>query len=241
MITLGTMPHLAYANLVPAAAGQKTPTPTGSATRIENWTPHGLRLFRPETPSRIDTDDIEKLAIVQLQSMGTVRVETEPQSEVGSFSIQDKLSGETYDIPVVQQQRFRRGLMWLGSRPQPGEDGQLPAIIVGIVGAEEVVRGYAGPVLVTDTGPQSGVRDMAGNVLGCKRLQRVVPSDIFEGSIRDRLSDAMNAGDFGPFERRAIKHAIDNPDAPPLHREGRVEIQEPIIVATAEPYKVLES
>jgi hypothetical protein len=187
MITLGTMPHLAYANLVPAAAGQKTPTPTGSATRIENWTPHGLRLFRPETPSRIDTDDIEKLAIVQLQSMGTVRVETEPQSEVGSFSIQDKLSGETYDIPVVQQQRFRRGLMWLGSRPQPGE------------------------------------------------------SDIFEGSIRDRLSDAMNAGDFGPFERRAIKHAIDNPDAPPLHREGRVEIQEPIIVATAEPYKVLES
>ncbi len=141
----------------------------GWSNLLENRTPHVLRIFRSDTPSKILDSEVDDYLVLALESAGAVRVKTIPQLPLGSL---ETIHGGT--VMVWTAQDFSDELDWGPSGPpQYDGSGQLPAIVVGLVGAAKVDKSYAGPVLMTDTGPESVVRDHVGNVMGVRRLQKL--------------------------------------------------------------------
>lgn len=97
-------------------------------------------------------------------SQWTIRVQTPPQRLVRTVEI------EGVSVPVVSAQDFEAGGV-IGLPPCDEFQQQNTALIVGVIGAEAVDSLWSGPVYVTDTGPESAVRDPSGRILGVRRLQ----------------------------------------------------------------------
>lgn len=122
-----------------------------------NLTPHAVRIF----------DTAGTIVIAEIPPGGPpVRVVTETQMPYGSLDFEGSA------VPLVTAQRFTSQVTGL---PAAREDGTYPAIIVGIVGLEQVAAAYPGRVYATDMGPDSAVRDAQGQILGVRRLQQVHP------------------------------------------------------------------
>ena len=119
---------------------------------IINCTPHTVTLYAA---------DGERVLRTLPPSGRVVRVKTPPQRQRGALD----------GVPIVDAQRFADSAEIYGLPERPGPDGRWPTIIVGIVGFEAIVRAYPGTALATDTGPESVVRDSAGQILGVRRLQ----------------------------------------------------------------------
>jgi len=120
-----------------------------------NCTPHAIVIY--------DAEGKNILATIP-PSQWTIRVLTPPQRERAPVEIAGA------DVPVVSAQDFEAGEVH-GIPPCDEFQQQSTALIVGIIGAKAVDRLWDGPVYVTDTGPESAVRDPSGRILGVRRLQ----------------------------------------------------------------------
>jgi len=120
-----------------------------------NCTPHAVVIY--------DADGKNILATIP-PSQWTIRVQTPPQRLVRTVEI------EGVSVPVVSAQDFETGEV-TGVPPCDEFEQGRTALIVGVIGAEAVDSLWNGPVYVTDTGPESAVRDLSGRILGVRRLQ----------------------------------------------------------------------
>lgn len=120
-----------------------------------NCTPHAVVIY--------DAEGKNILATIP-PSQWTIRVQTPPQCPVRTVEI------DGVDVPVVSGRDFEAGEVD-GVPPCDEFEQERTALIVGVVGAKAVDRLWDGPVYVTDTGPESAVRDQTGRILGVRRLQ----------------------------------------------------------------------
>lgn len=152
-----------------------------------NCTPHPVRIYSP---------DGKDLLWELPPETYTVRVTTPPQKSSGAMEVGPDTGdlvppgwdraysgnlfgvdnpGKVVIIPLVTPQDFSGGTVTgLPEWARDGhEDGYPYSIIVSVVGAEQVARAWNGGgrmTFVTDTGPDSVVRDARGNILGVRRL-----------------------------------------------------------------------
>lgn len=120
-----------------------------------NCTPHPVVIY--------DSTGTKILATIP-PSQWTIRVLTPPQRERAPVEI------DGAEVPVVSAQDFEAGEV-TGVPPCDEFEQQNTTLIVGVIGAEAVDSLWCGPVYVTDTGPESAVRDPSGRILGVRRLQ----------------------------------------------------------------------
>ena len=135
---------------------------------MRNLTPHPIRIFGPDAPSRVraegdrffhpDTgEEIRPLLIIPPDPAGPLRME-EINEEGDPVRIGD------VEVPVTLR------LFKVPELPREGGD-----IIVSLPVAQAWahIHGAVSGVYVPDTG-SGAVRDLAGNVVGTKRLIRVI-------------------------------------------------------------------
>ncbi len=120
-----------------------------------NCTPHAVTIYAPTGDTILTTIP---------PGPHLVRVLTPPQRPVESVEING------VDVTVVTPQDFAAGEV-TGVPPCDEFEQDRTALIVGVIGAEAVAKIWRGPVYVTDTGPESVVRDADGRFIGVRRLQ----------------------------------------------------------------------
>jgi hypothetical protein len=109
-------------------------------------------IFKNYTPHQVTLYDDDNQVIMSLQP------EPEPIRLLEHIKQQDPIDG----IPVVKKAYYLLDL----------PDKRLGTIL--IVSYMVAEKGRRDDLYVPDTGPDSVVRDSAGNILGVKRLQRII-------------------------------------------------------------------
>jgi hypothetical protein len=135
---------------------------------MRNLTPHPLVIFPPSAPSRVRVEgdrffhpetgeEIRPLVVIPPDPAGPLRME-EIDEEGDPVRIGD------VEVPVVLR------VFKVPEPPPPGE-----AMIVSLPIAQAWAREYVAPegIYVPDTG-SGAVRDEKGNIVGTKRLIRII-------------------------------------------------------------------